>query len=56
MCLYCSVLLILIKMISDYCQIVNDLPNLVTDILTRLVDMIKVIKVILIVVILIIVN
>lgn len=36
-----SVLLLLIKMITEYCQIINDLPMLVTDILGKLVDMLK---------------
>ena len=29
-------------MITEYCQIINDLPMLVTDILGKLVDMLKV--------------
>lgn len=29
-------------MISDYCQIADDIPNLVTDVLSKLVDILKV--------------
>lgn len=38
----CSVLCILITMITDYCQTADDLPMLVTDTLGKLVELLKV--------------
>ena len=36
------VLCILVTMVTDYCQTADDLPMLITDILGRLVDLLKV--------------
>ena len=39
-----SVLLLVIKMVTEYCMCANDLPTLVTDVMGRLVDILKVIS------------
>ena len=37
-----STLLIVVRMITEYCSCADDLPMLVTDILNKLIDLLKV--------------
>lgn len=38
----CRTVLLLIRMFLEYCQCVNDIPSVATDMLTRLSDLLKV--------------
>ena len=45
-CVSCSIVLILVKVVVEYCQCADDLPMLVIEVMSKLIDTLKVLQVV----------